>query len=190
MQPQQLYRLRITHGPNVFERLDPAARDVVNSGLTLSDLACRNGSVIVADTAPAPVAFNPPRFADYLIYELHIGSFAGRNDDINKDWSTFRDIETKLDYIKELGFNCIELMPVHEFAWDRSWGYNPASFFAPESSYGSPADFKHLVNAAHRLGLAVILDVVYNHAGPGDNVIAAMLGGRLVRKCRMIKGRM
>ena len=170
-QPQQLYRLRITHGPNVFERLDPAARDVVNSGLTLSDPACRNGSVIVADTAPAPVAFNPPRFADYLIYELHIGSFAGRNDDINKDWSTFRDIETKLDYIKELGFNCIELMPVHEFAWDRSWGYNPASFFAPESSYGSPADFKHLVNAAHRLGLAVILDVVYNHAGPGDNVL-------------------
>ena len=171
VKPHQLYRFRITNGTQVFERLDPAARDVVNSGLTLSDPACRNGSVILAAKKSASDKFKTPRFADFLIYELHIGSFAGRNDDINKDWATFRDVANKLGYIKELGFNCIELMPIHEFAWDRSWGYNPASFFAPESSYGSPADFRYLVNSAHHHGLAVILDVVYNHAGPGDNVL-------------------
>lgn len=171
VKPHQMYRFRITNGTNVFERLDPAARDVVNSGLALNDPACGNGSVILDYFADDRVPFDPPRFKDYLIYELHIGTFAGRNDDIDKSWATFRDIERKLGYIKELGFNCIELLPIHEFAWDRSWGYNPASFFAPESSYGSPADFKHLVDTAHQHGLAVILDVVYNHAGPGDNVL-------------------
>lgn len=169
--PTEMYRYRITHGSDTFERLDPAARDVVNSGLGLDDPACGNGSVILDHFPPDAVPFDPPQFEDYLIYELHIGSFAGRNDDVVKSWSTFQDIERKLGYIKELGFNCIELLPIHEFALDRSWGYNPASFFAPESSYGSPADFKQLVESAHSHGLAVILDVVYNHAGPGDNVL-------------------
>ncbi len=169
--PPQMYRYRITHADKVFERLDPAARDVVNSGLSLNDPSCGNGSVILGDLPTGSASFEPPRFKDYLIYELHIGSFVGRNDHFAKGWGTFRDIESKLAYIKDLGFNCIELLPIHEFAWDRSWGYNPASFFAPESSYGSPWDFKHLVDAAHEIGLAVILDVVYNHAGPGDNVL-------------------
>ncbi len=115
--------------------------------------------------------FHPPRFADYIIYELHVGTFAGRNDHLNKAWTTFRDIESKFGYIREMGFNCIQLMPIHEFAFERSWGYNPASFFAPESSYGTPQSLKHMVESAHRHGLAVILDVVYNHAGPGDNVL-------------------
>jgi 1,4-alpha-glucan branching enzyme len=70
-----------------------------------------------------------------------------------------------------MGFNCIQPLPVHEFAMDRSWGYNPASFFAPESSYGSPFNLAHFVDDAHRHGLAVIFDVVYNHAGPGDNAL-------------------
>ena len=169
--PHQLYRYRITNGTDVFDRLDPAARDVVHSGLMLGDPSNRNGSVI---PAAKPFRFSPfkrPRFADYLIYELHVGTFAGRNDHVNKNWATFRDVESKFEYIKHLGFNCIELMPIHEFALERSWGYNPASFFAPESSYGSPQSLKHFVNAAHEHGLAVILDVVYNHAGPGDNVL-------------------
>ena len=169
--PNNKYRYRITNGSDVFERLDPSARDVINSSLTLSDPASGNASVILDDLASDLVPFEPPRFKDYLIYELHIGTFAGRNDDVEKDWSMFSDIERKLGYIKELGFNCIGLLPIHEFAWDRSWGYNPASFFAPESSYGSPSDFKQLVDSAHSHGLAVILDVVYNHAGPGDNVL-------------------
>ena len=82
-----------------------------------------------------------------------------------------QQVESKLGYIRELGFNCVEPLPVQEYAMDRSWGYNPATLFAPESSYGSPAQLRHFVDAAHRAGLAVIFDVVYNHFGASDNVL-------------------
>jgi 1,4-alpha-glucan branching enzyme len=168
----QLYRFKIEHpSGGVTERLDPAARDVLNSELTRWDPSKRNGSV-VPGTEPFPWApFETPRFENFIIYQCHIGSFAGRGDHFNKPWATFQDVESKFSYIREMGFNCIEPLPVHEFAMDRSWGYNPASFFAPESSYGSPYNLMHFVDAAHRHGLAVIFDVVYNHAGPDDNVL-------------------
>lgn len=169
---EQLYRFRIaTAGGGLLQRLDPAARDVLSSDLTREDPQSLNGSLVL-DPAPFDWApFDTPRFENFIIYQLHVGSFAGRGDGPGKGWATFRDIEAKLPYIRELGFNCIQPLPVHEFAQDRSWGYNPASFFAPESSYGTPADLRRLVDAAHRQGLAVIFDVVYNHAGPGDNVL-------------------
>jgi 1,4-alpha-glucan branching enzyme len=167
----KMYRFEITHGSEVFETLDPAARDVLSSGLTRFDPASRNGSIVPDDDLVAWAPFDTPRFENFIIYELHIGSFAGRQDQFDVPWATFQHIEAKLGYIRQLGFNCIELMPVHEHAMDRSWGYNPASFFAPESSFGSPYALAHLVDAAHRTGLAVIVDVVYNHAGPGDNVL-------------------
>jgi 1,4-alpha-glucan branching enzyme len=166
----ELYRFEITTGTEVFQTLDPAARDVFSSQLTRSDPASLNASAVAGELAYwAP--FDTPRFENFIIYELHAGSFAGRNDEFDTLWATFRDLESKLSYVREMGFNCIELLPVHEYAMDRSWGYNPASFFAPESSYGSPLTLAHLVDAAHRIGLAVIFDVVYNHAGPGDNVL-------------------
>jgi 1,4-alpha-glucan branching enzyme len=171
VQPYQLYRFRITNNGHVFERLDPAARDVIHSELTRHDPSSRNGSVVLGNEVFHWAPFRTPDFENFIIYELHVGTFAGRDDDLNKDWATFLDIERKLGYIRELGFNCVELLPLHEFAGDRSWGYNPATFFAPESSYGSPYNLKHLVDAAHLHGLAVILDVVYNHAGPRDNVL-------------------
>ena len=168
----QLYRFEIRHHDgSSSQRLDPAARDVLSSELTRSDPSSRNGSIVLG-TEPFPWApFQTPRFENFIIYQLHIGSFAGRGDQFNKLSSDFQDIESKLSYIREMGFNCIQLLPVHEFAMDRSWGYNPASFFAPESSYGSPYNLTHFVDTAHRHGLAVIFDVVYNHAGPGDNVL-------------------
>ncbi|HMF93084.1 MAG TPA: alpha-amylase family glycosyl hydrolase [Vicinamibacterales bacterium] len=167
----QLYRFRITTGADAFETLDPAARDVFSSQLTRDDPTSTNASVVTASERFEWAPFVAPRFENFIIYELHVGSFAGFNDGLRTSWATFRQIEPKLGYIRDLGFNCIELMPVHEHAMDRSWGYNPASFFAPESSYGSPATFAHLVNAAHRIGLAVIVDVVYNHAGSDDNIL-------------------
>jgi 1,4-alpha-glucan branching enzyme len=171
VQPYQLYRYRITNSGNTFDRLDSASRDVINSGLNLSDASSRNASVILGNEAFPWAPFQTPRFENFIIYELHIGSFAGRNDHFNKGWASFLDIQSKLGYIRDMGFNCVEFLPLHEFAHDRSWGYNPASFFAPESSYGSPYTLKRLVDAAHRHGLAVIFDVVYNHAGPRDNVL-------------------
>lgn len=170
--PGQLYRYRIEHPDGgTSQRLDPAARDVVSSELTRDDPASRNAS-IVPSTEPFPWApFDTPRFENFIIYQLHVGSFAGRGDGLETEWATFRDVEAKLPYIREMGFDCIQPLPVQEFEKDRSWGYNPASFFAPESSYGTPRDLMRLVDAAHRQGLAVIFDVVYNHAGPGDSVL-------------------
>jgi 1,4-alpha-glucan branching enzyme len=168
----QLYRYEITHSDGSrTQRLDPAARDVLSSELTRSDPSWRNGSVIMlADPFPwAP--FQTPRFENLIIYQFHIGSFAGRRDQFDKLWSTFENVQSKFSYIRDLGFNCIEPLPVQEFAMDRSWGYNPASFFAPESAYGSPYKLAEFVDSAHRHGVAVVFDVVYNHAGPGDNVL-------------------
>jgi 1,4-alpha-glucan branching enzyme len=165
------YRFELTNGSEVFQTLDPASRDVLSSALTRHDPASRNASIVLDRSLVTWAPFDTPRFENFIIYELHVGSFAGRNDHVNKSWAAFRDVESKFGYIRGMGFNCIELMPVHEYAMDASWGYNPAAFFAPESSYGSPENFAHFVDEAHRGELAVIIDVVYNHAGPGDNVL-------------------
>ena len=173
VRPYQLYRFEIRRPDGgILHRLDPAARDVFSSELTrAADPSSRNGSIVVGDE-PFPWApFHTPRFADFIIYQFHIGSFAGRGDQFNKGWASFQDVESKLGYVRDLGFTCVQPLPVQEFAQDRSWGYNPASFFAPESSYGSPYNLQHFVDSAHKHGLAVIFDVVYNHAGPGDNVL-------------------
>ncbi|MCD6639905.1 MAG: hypothetical protein LT071_08330, partial [Nocardioides sp.] len=74
----------------------------------------------------------------------------------------------KFDHLVALGVNVVQVMPVAEFAGDYSWGYNPAHVFAVESAYGGPDAFKAFVREAHRRGMAVVLDVVYNHFGPSD----------------------
>src|SRR5262245_759092 len=167
----KMYRFQITNGSEVFETLDPAARDVLSSELARSDPTSRNASIVPDDDLVTWTPFDTPRFENFIVYQLHVGSFAGRNDDVDATWGTFHAVERKLGYIREMGFSCIQLLPVHEYTRDRSWGYNPASFFAPESSYGSPSTLAHLVDAAHRAGLAVVFDVVYNHAGPRDNIL-------------------
>jgi 1,4-alpha-glucan branching enzyme len=167
-----LYRFRIvTADGSVIERLDPAARDVISSQLVRTDPLNRNASVVLTAAEYPFAPFVPPRFENYVIYQLHVGTFAGRGDDHDTEWATFAQVESKLGYVRELGFTCVELLPVHEYARDRSWGYNPATLFAPESSYGSPHDLRHFVDAAHRAGLAVVFDVVHNHLDKDDNVL-------------------
>jgi len=92
---------------------------------------------------------------ELVIYELHVGDFSPEG--------TFKGVTARLDYIRDLGISAIELMPVQEFPGDRSWGYNPAFFFCPESSYGTIDDLKTLIDQAHQRGMAVILDMVFNH---------------------------
>lgn len=179
--PGTLYRFAVTHQGVTRQKLDPAARNVIHSGLTRFEPDNGNACILLEERSRGASSFRTPAFDNFIIYQLHVGSFAGRNDHLDvkgvADFSdteavaTFSDVTTKFGYIRELGFDAIELLPVHEFCCDRSWGYNPASFFAPESTYGSPADLKEFVNCAHSYGLAVIFDVVYNHAGPGDNVL-------------------
>ncbi|GGK68818.1 malto-oligosyltrehalose trehalohydrolase [Rufibacter glacialis] len=100
---------------------------------------------------------------DYVLYELHTGTFS--------EEGTFAGLEEKLDYLKDLGVNAIEIMPVAQFPGDRNWGYDGVFPFAVQDSYGGPKALQHLVNTCHQKGLAVVLDVVYNHLGPEGNYL-------------------
>jgi maltooligosyltrehalose trehalohydrolase len=99
----------------------------------------------------------------YIIYELHVGAFTREG--------TFDGVISRLDYLIELGITAVELMPVAQFPGDRNWGYDGTFPFAPQNSYGGPDGLKRLVDACHARGLAVILDVVYNHLGPEGNYL-------------------
>jgi len=104
-----------------------------------------------------------PRHA-YVIYELHVGTFSRAG--------TFAGIVPELRRLKELGVTAIELMPVAQFPGTRNWGYDGVYPFAAQASYGGPKGLQRLVDECHRAGLAVILDVVYNHLGPEGNYLA------------------
>lgn len=101
---------------------------------------------------------------DLLIYELHTGTFTKKGD--------FQSVISNLPYLhKELGITAIEIMPVGQFPGKRNWGYDGTYLYAVQNSYGGPSGLKNLVNACHSEGLAVILDVVYNHFGPEGNYL-------------------
>ncbi len=100
---------------------------------------------------------------DYLIYELHVGAFTAEG--------TFEAIIAHLDDLKDLGVTALEIMPVAQFPGNRNWGYDGAFPYAVQTSYGGPPGLKKLVNACHLKGLAVVLDVVYNHLGPEGNYL-------------------
>lgn len=102
---------------------------------------------------------------DLVIYELHVGTFT--------PVGTFRAIQGKLAYLRDLGINAIEIMPVAAFPGRRNWGYDGVLPFAVQHSYGGPLEFARLVKACHQHGIAVILDVVYNHLGPEGNCLPA-----------------
>ena len=108
--------------------------------------------------------WQPPPLAAGVLYELHIGTFS--------ESGTFDGAIAKLPYLLDLGVTHLELMPVCEFSGPRGWGYDGVDLFAPHHAYGRPDDLKRLVDACHRHGLAVILDVVYNHFGPAGNYVS------------------
>ena len=107
--------------------------------------------------------FEPPPLEGGLIYELHVGAFS--------EAGTFDGAIEKLGYLQELGVTHVELMPVATFSGQRGWGYDGAALFAPHAAYGGPDGLKRLVDACHARGLAVLLDVVYNHLGPIGNFL-------------------
>ena len=138
---------------------DPRARLVTWSG--------SSGNSIVYDPNAfnwAGDSFTNPALNDLFIYELHMGTFPSSSVP-----SRFLAATNKLDYLKSLGVNAVEVMPIAEFPVDASWGYNPAQPFAVENiGYGGTDGFKTFVRACHARGLAVLLDVVHNHYGPTD----------------------
>lgn len=109
-------------------------------------------------------AWQPPPLSAAIVYELHIGTFTPAG--------TFESAIERLDYLKELGVTHVELMPVNEFSGDWGWGYDGVDLYAPHHSYGGPKGLKRLVDACHARGLAVLLDVVYNHLGPAGNYLS------------------
>ena len=131
-----------------WERIDPRGVEVTSSV----------GRSIVRTVVWEHNPFTARSLREWVIYELHPGTFGGHLD----------GVADHLDELVELGVNAIELMPVAEFAGDQSWGYNPALPFAVESSYGGPEAMHRLVEACHGRGIAVVVDVVYNHLGPSD----------------------
>lgn len=141
----------------------------INDDLRVPDPASRaqdgdiDGPSLVVD--PRAYRWRHPHWQgrpwhEAVIYELHVGVLGG-----------YRAVEKHLPRLAELGITAIELMPLAEFPGDRNWGYDGVLPYAPEASYGSPDDLRHLIDSAHGLGMAVILDVVYNHFGPDGNYL-------------------
>lgn len=151
------YKFVITNGEQKLYKNDPYAQQVTNS---VGDSVIYDHSAFdwQGDT------FDTPHHNNLVIYEMHVGTFASTDGGVG----TLEDVSRGLDHLTKLGVNAIELMPVMEFAGDYSWGYNPAHIFAVESSYGGPDALKLLVREAHKRGMSVIVDVVYNHFGPSD----------------------
>ena len=106
----------------------------------------------------------PPAAHRWTIYELHVGTFSSAG--------TYLGVIEHLDHLVDLGVTAVELLPVAAFAGERGWGYDGVALFAPHAPYGRPDDLRALVRAAHARGLAVVLDVVYNHFGPSGNYLS------------------
>lgn len=140
------------------KRADPRAEQMTNSA---------GHSVIYDQGAYQWKAHNyrTPAFDEAVVYEMHIGTF---NDQPGGAPGTWTSAIAKLDHLKALGVNMLEVLPPAEFPGDYSWGYNPAFPFAPETAYGTPDDMKHFIDEAHMRGMGVMIDVVHNHWGPSD----------------------
>jgi 1,4-alpha-glucan branching enzyme len=153
----QQYKYVIRNGANTMWRTDPREENITNSV----------GNSIIFDPTFSwtDSGFQVPTWNEMVIYELHVGTLfdapGGRP-------GNFASVISKLDHMQALGVNAIQLMPVHEFGGDFSWGYNPAHPFTVEEAYGGPLALKQFVNAAHQRGMAVLMDMVHNHYGPSD----------------------
>jgi len=155
---QYSFSIKTLADGKTIERADPAA---------LFQTEGPHGLSTAFDVSAFPwtdADWTVPSLSDFIMYELHTGTFTPEGD--------FAAIETKLDYLVELGITAIEIMPVAQFSGNRNWGYDGVLPFAVQNTYGGPLALQHLVNACHAKGLAVILDVVYNHMGPEGNYFA------------------
>lgn len=148
------YRFVLCRGDEELLRNDPYARQVTDSA---------GNSVVTAPHRHEGPLFITPPWNELVIYELHIGTFHRPSPD---EPGTFYTAIERLDYLVELGVNAVEVMPSAEFPGDHSWGYDLSHPFAVESAYGGPDGLRAFVHAAHQRGLAVIMDVVFNHFGP------------------------
>lgn len=165
VRPDSLYKFKLHNngigpgshsgGPSPAYKHDPYARDAVSfSG---------NSVVVDRNFDWSGDNFQMPGWNELVIYELHIGTF---NHELGKPVGTFEEAIGKLGYLADLGINAIEVMPAFDFATTTSMGYNTALPYAVDNAYGRTNTMKEFIKAAHQRGIAVLLDVVYNHWGP------------------------
>jgi maltooligosyltrehalose trehalohydrolase len=164
-------------GDGLFEAVLPGAgpgtlyKFVLNGDTALPDPYARalpygvHGPAEVVGLLRPLAPFVPPSLDRCIIYELHVGAFTTEG--------TFRAAATKLPELARLGINAVEIMPVHSFPGKRGWGYDGVALYAPFAGYGTPHDLIAFVEQAHGLGIAVLLDVVFNHFGPSGNYLQA-----------------
>ncbi|NJC27006.1 malto-oligosyltrehalose trehalohydrolase [Neolewinella antarctica] len=155
------YHFRLNDDDKVYP--DPAGRylpDGVHGASEVVDIASR----LLAGQVQS---FSGLALDEAVIYELHIGTFT--------EAGTFEAAEAKLDYLKDLGVNCLELMPLAQTPGDRNWGYDVVAPFAISRAYGGPTGLKKFIDAAHERGIAVLIDVIYNHLGPEGNYLPAFM---------------
>ena len=155
----QQYKFVIPQGAGSrLWRMDPYARQIIHGGS--GEL---NGVIAESSEGYATPNYSTPAWNELVIYEMHVRTFLYGGG--YQGTGSFTSALTKLDYLRDLGINAIELLPLGEFTGDVSAGYNPAYIFAVEDEFGGPNGFRSFVNEAHRRGIAVIVDVVYNHLG-------------------------
>ena len=123
-----------------------------------------HGPSRLVDLGPPPAPFATPALEDLVFYELHCGTFTPEG--------TFDAAIGRLGHLADLGVSAVEVMPVAAFPGSRGWGYDGVDLYAVHAAYGGPAGFRRFVDACHQAGLAVFLDVVYNHLGPDGNYLA------------------
>jgi len=155
----QGYRLSVNGGAPVPDPRSRWQRDGVHGasfGVDLRELRQ------VASAAQA-AGFQARPLRDAIVYELHVGTFTNEG--------TYRAAQGKLAHLKSLGVTHVELLPLAGFPGSHGWGYDGVNLYAPLPAYGTPRDLAEFVQACHRIGLAVLLDVVYNHLGPDGNYI-------------------
>ncbi len=156
--PGQQYQFYLENGDQHFQKNDPYVREIhaqTKRGMIYSDAAFQWKH-------PENVL---PNWNETVLYELHVGSF---NRGAHKEPGTFAQVIDRLPYLKHLGVTALEVMPPMAFPSKTSWGYSLTNPFAVESSYGGSDEFKRLIDAAHALGIGVVVDIVLNHFGPDD----------------------
>jgi maltooligosyltrehalose trehalohydrolase len=152
----QIYRFKLSNGqlvPDPASRFQPDDIDGPSQVLDPSTYAWSDGD------------WAGRCWEEAVIYEAHVGTATPEG--------SFAALADKLDQLRDLGITAVELMPVADFPGSRSWGYDGVLHYAPDHAYGSPDELKALVDRAHRLGIMMILDVVYNHFGPSGNHLPA-----------------
>lgn len=147
---------------------DPYSKHIANDGYGGYNSVVRTNSFL------NNYSFTPPSVGELVIYELHVGSFTASNSSVSAvNRGKFLGILEMTNYLLSLGVNAIEIMPIHvqDFYSGYTWGYNPTLFMGIHSDYGTPDDFKTMVNELHKVGIAVIIDVVFNHTGNNNNYL-------------------